>query len=270
MENFQIFFILASFLFGTAIGSFLNVVILRLPQNESLNGRSHCPHCHHILSSPDLLPLFSFLFLLGKCRHCGKKISPRYFIIELLTGLLFALSWWLLQPFNLPGFILLLKGFFIVSTLVAVFVIDLEHYLILDSVVFPALATVTILNFILDLSAGKFIFSLQGNFLNGLVAAALAALPFFAIWKVSRGRWMGFGDVKLALFLGASLGLAGVFVALMLAILLGGAISTILLVFSQKTLKSRLPFGTFLSLGGVVALFYGEKLFSWYLSFLGF
>ena len=266
--NLLISFII--FLFGSCIGSFLNVVILRLPENQKLTGRSRCPNCLNTLRPLELVPLFSYLFLLGKCRHCSYKISARYFIIELVTGALFVMSWWLIQPQNFFGSTLLIKDVFIISVLLAVFVIDLEHYIILDSIVFSAAFTVLVLNLILNLSARQPIFNIHSYFLSAIVGAAAAPLPFFLIWFFSKGRWMGFGDVKLAIFLGAALGWPLAAVGLMIAVFLGGIVSVALLMLTDKSLKSQLPFGTFLALGSVVTIFYGQTLLHWYLAILGF
>ena len=126
------------------------------------------------------------------------------------------------------------------------------------------------LNLFLDILGHINILNLHSNFIGGSVAASCASLPFFGIWYFSSGKWMGFGDVKLALLLGVFLGFPNIFVGLMLAILSGGFLSIFLLTLTNKTLKSRLPFGTFLSFGSILALFYGDKLLTWYLSILGF
>jgi len=258
------------FIFGSLIGSFLNVVILRLPKGEKLTGRSHCPNCGHELSPLELLPIFSFLFLKGKCSSCSVKISWRYFIIEVITGLLFALSWWLLKPETGLEFVILFRNLFVISALIVVFVVDLEHYLILDSVTFFSLAVVVLLNIVIDLTSNTKLLSLHGHLLGGIIGAILAALPFYLLWFVSKGRWMGFGDVKLALLLGAIFGSPVVFVNLILAVFLGTLASVFLLALKSKTLKSQIPFGTFLSLAAVVTLYWGERLLRWYLSLLGF
>ncbi len=270
MESLQGLLMVMGFIFGSIFGSFLNVVILRLPEEKKLTGRSYCPNCKHNLGFLDLFPILSFLFLLGQCRYCSHKISPRYFIIEVITGVLFLWSVWVVNPVNLFGFILLLKYFLVVAALLTVFVIDLEHFLILDSIVFSSLGIAMALNLVLDILSHQAIFSLHHFFVGGLIAAICASAPFFAIWYFSEGKWMGFGDVKLALLLGAFLGFPNIFVGLMLAILSGGVLSVFLLTLTNKTLKSRLPFGTFLSFGSVLALFYGDKLLTWYLSILGF
>ncbi len=268
MEIYQTFFTLASFVFGAVVGSFLNVVILRLPQEQSLNGRSHCMRCGHNLGPLDLVPILSYLFLRAKCRYCKNKISPRYFFVETFCGILFALAFYHIHPADLAGLLGLIKIFSILSILVIVFVIDLEHFLILDSVIFPAAVWLSTLNLFSDiLSRTNF---LKGNFLEGLLTGVGAALPFFCLWFFSRGRWMGFGDVKLALFLGLALGWPLTGVGIFLAFIIGGLVSFILLIFAKKSLKTHLPLGTFLALGSIFALFYGDQALKWYLSFLGF
>lgn len=258
------------FLYGSLIGSFLNVVILRLPEEQKLTGRSHCPKCNHVLGALDLIPLLSWLFLLGKCRYCKTKISPRYFIIEFIMGALFLFSWLYLSPVTLLGYLLLIKYLIVISILLAVFVIDLEHFIILDSIIFPGMAVISILNLTLDVFGKMPVLSLNGNFVGGVLAALACCLPFFTIWYFSKGKWMGFGDVKLALFLGVSLGWPFIFVGLMLGVLIGGLVSIILLLATSKTMKSQIPFGTFLSFGTLIAMFYGYRILEWYLSILGF
>jgi prepilin signal peptidase PulO-like enzyme (type II secretory pathway) len=261
---------LLSFIFGTIIGSFLNVVIWRLPQGKNLNGRSHCPSCDHILGVLDLVPLLSFIFLRGRCHWCGSKISWRYFILEFATGLLFALAWFYIQPTDLISGLLLFKDWLTVSALVVVFMVDLEHMIILDQVIFPVSIVVFILNLTLDLSQHLQILSLQSHTTSGFIGAVALFLLFLAVWFFSSGKWMGFGDVKLVVLLGLVAGWPQAAVLLMLAVLTGGVVSIFLLLFSGKNLKSQIPFGTFLAFGTVLALFYGEKLLSWYLAILGF
>ncbi len=237
---------------------------------EKISGRSHCAHCRHELNAGDLIPLVSYLALMGKCRYCGRAISPRYFIIELATGFLFALSWRVIDPNSLAAYFHAGFAAFVLAVLITVFVIDLEHYLILDEIIFPAALAVTLANIVTDILARQPVFSWHSHFVLGLGAALAAALPFFALWFFSHGKWMGFGDVKLMLFLGPALGWPGVFIALFISFILGGALAAILLAVGAKGLKSRLPFGTFLALGSAATLLYGEKLFHWYLGLLGF
>ncbi len=258
------------FFFGAIIGSFLNVVILRLPEGEKLSGRSHCPNCRHQLGSLELIPLFSFLFLGGKCLSCKRPISPRYFVVEAVTGLLFAAAWHQVSPATPMALFVLFSDFFVLSVLVIVFAVDFEHFIILDSVTFLSLAVVTILNAGLDVMGHNPVLTFHSHLAIGLVGAVLGALPFFLLWFFSKGRWMGFGDVKLGLLLGAVFGWQLFAVCFMLAIFLGTMVSIFLLLGKSKTLKSRVPFGTFLSVAAVITLFYGPQLLRWYLSYVGF
>jgi prepilin signal peptidase PulO-like enzyme (type II secretory pathway) len=258
------------FFFGACVGSFLNVVILRLPKDEKLTGRSHCPNCMHILSAGELVPLFSFFLLGGKCKSCRSKISWRYFVIELATALLFLITWLIQQPHELLGFLFLLKSLIFVSTLIIVFVIDLEYLLIFDQVLIGAGALLLVFNIALDIFSHQAMFSIYSQAFGGLIAGVVFSAAFFLLWLFSKGRWMGFGDVKFMLFLGIVLGWPGTLVCWLLAFVLGTLYAIPLLVSGKKNLESRLSFGTFLSLAGLIALYWGEAIFRWYLSFLGF
>jgi leader peptidase (prepilin peptidase) / N-methyltransferase len=262
---------IAAFCFGTLIGSFLNVVIWRLPRSAGLGGRSQCPHCHAALGPANLVPLLSYAAQRGRCAQCGARISPRYPLIEAATGLLFAAAAvYVLAGGGSPAsYLELARWLFIITVLITVFVIDLEHYLILDIVVFPAVGTILILNIVLDLAARQPLWSLGSHTVTGILAAALGAGFFYLLWLVSRGRWMGFGDVKLNLFLGLALGLPGMAVALFLAFMLGAVVGVGLIALRLKKLQSQVPFGTFLSTGALLVLFYGPSLWSWYARLVG-
>lgn len=263
------FFLIYFFLFGIIVGSFLNVVILRLPNEESLLGRSHCQNCKKMLSVFELVPIFGFLFLGGKCKNCKKKISWRYFLVELTTGVLFAFSWFYFQPQDFLGYLILAKVMFSTCLFLIIFIIDLEHFLILDSVIFFGIALTSVLNLALDIKLSLFFSVFGSNFLGGIFSAILMSAPFCALWYFSNEKALGFGDVKLALLLGIVFGWPLVFVNVFLAIMLGGLVSAWLLVFGGKNLKSHVPFGTFLSIAGICTLFWGEKFLVWYLAFLG-
>lgn len=254
------------FVFGAAIGSFLNVVILRLPNEQTLAGRSKCPNCGKVLSFWELWPLVSFIWLKGKCAGCGKKISWRYPAVEAVAALFFLFAWWQINPQALTEWVLVLELWVLAAFCIAVFIIDFEHYLILDSVVFPLAGIFILINFFLDLLYRHSSFSIS---LSGFVGALIGVLPFYLIWKLSKGRLMGFGDVKLMLPLGLVLGWPKVLVALFLAVFLGSIVGIALLMADKKTLKSPLPFGCFLALGALVAQVYGQNIISWYLRILG-
>jgi leader peptidase (prepilin peptidase)/N-methyltransferase len=190
--------------------------------------------------------------------------------VEAVTGFLFAAAFICLNPLGVVSAVLLLKFWIILAALVVIFVVDLEHFLILDSVIFPAAGAVLVLNIALDYFSKIGILSMRGNFVSGLIAAAVLWLLFYLVWRISSGKWLGFGDVKLAILLGLVLGWPLILVGFMLAVLLGGVVSVFLLVFGGKNLKSQIPFGTFLAVGTILALFYGDKLLHWYLAILGF
>ena len=258
-------FLIISFIFGTLIGSFLNVLILRLPEGESILGRSHCPRCGHNLRAWELIPVFSFIFLRGKCRSCKNLISVRYPLIEIITGFLFAACFFVVNPSSYFEILFLLELWFLVGLSIVVFVVDLEHFLILDSVVFTSLA----IAFAFQLAAINQSASPFTYLLLVVVGALAGALPFYLIWFFSRGRFMGFGDVKLMLPLGVLLSWPNVWVAEFLAIILGSIVGVFLLVVGEKNLKSRLPFGCFLVVGAIIVKIWGNEILAWYLAFLG-
>lgn len=259
------------FYFGSIMGSFLNVVSLRLPKGEGLSGRSHCTACGHTLSWLDLFPLFSYLLFRGRCRYCQKTFSNRYFLFEFLAGLLFVLAFWQIGPQGLPGYLLLLKAWAVVSALLVVFAIDLEHFLIFDSVLVAAGLPVVVLNLGLDFLSHRFLrLELASLTFGGLFAGGAFAGVFYLLWYFSRGRWIGFGDVKLMFFLGLALGWPNTAAAWLLAYFLGTAYALPLLIMRKKQLSSRLPFGCFLAPAALIAMFYGASLVSWYLRLLGY
>lgn len=264
------FNILASLVFGTVIGSFLNVVIWRMPRNVSLGGRSHCPNCKNQLSPIELFPLLSYLSTGGKCRQCKKPISARYPAIEALTGLLFVIAWLIIEPsLAHPETILLFaKALVVVSAAIVIFVIDFEHFLILDRVLLVVGLMVLVLNLSLDLSMAH---TLSNSLvISGLLGGLGAGLLFFIVWFASKGKWMGFGDVKLVTLLGFIFGYAQMGILLLLSFWLGLVVSIILLVSRKANMSSKLPFGTFLSAATIIILFYGQPLLSWYLRLIGF
>ena len=242
------------FLFGLIVGSFLNCVIYRLEHKQSfLKGRSFCPHCQHTLSWQDLIPVFSFLFLRGKCRYCNKKISIQYPLVEIATGLLFLL---IFTFFNNLFFVCFL--FLISSFLIVIFVYDLKHFIIPDKVVFPAIAVALVFNF-------QFLIFNQFSIFNSLILSAVGASAFFLfIVLVSRGKWMGVGDIKLAFLMGLLLSFPHILVALFFSFLIGAIIGIGLILVKRKTMKSEVPFGPFLVIGTFIALFFGEIIINWY------
>ena len=241
------------FLLGLIAGSFLNCVVYRMENNQGfLTGRSFCPQCKHVLAWYDLIPLFSFLWLSGKCHYCRKKISWQYPLVELATGFLFFLM------FRHFGFgIDLVFGFLISAFLVVIFVYDLKHYLIPDKIIYPAIGVALVYNL--------------WRFDLGVFGAAFGAAAFFLfIVLISRGRWMGIGDIKLAFFMGFVLGWPNILVALFFAFFSGAIIGVGLILAERKSFKSEVPFGPFLVAGTMAAMFYGRDFINWYVQSIYF
>lgn len=245
------------FVFGLAIGSFLNAVIYRLEKAESaLRGRSYCPRCKHTLAWHDLVPLVSFLLLQGRCRYCKQHISLQYPLVELATGLLFVALFYF-GPENLIELSFTLA---MGAMLVAVFVYDLKHFLIPDILVYFATGLTALWRIFEFLEFGIFVPLFQA-----VLAGMGASLFFFIIYALSKGRAMGFGDVKLAFLLGLFLGWPSLLVALFFAFSLGAVSGLALIVFKKKGLKSEVPFAPFLIMGTAIAFFFGSKILDWYL-----
>ncbi|MDE2312087.1 MAG: prepilin peptidase [Patescibacteria group bacterium] len=264
------FLTLVFFCFGAIFGSFLNVVILRLPRDEKLGGRSHCPHCGSTLTARDLWPIVSFIFLRGRCRHCAGRISPRYALVEIINGLLFVWVGLVLFHPQIASIVLCVRALLVTEILVVVFAIDYEHYLILDSVLLFGLVSVLCLNLLGDWALRIFPLSWSSLSAGGLIGALTSPLPFLLAWLwPPRGQWMGFGDVKLSVFLGLALGWPGWLVGFLLSVFLGGASGLVMLFFKKKTLKSQIPFGTFLAIGSFAAMFYAPQIINWYLGLVG-
>src|SRR3989344_282688 len=254
------------FAIGLCIGSFLNCVIYRLEKGESfVKGRSYCPHCKHSLMWLDLVPVFSFLFLRGKCRYCKGKISAQYPIIEIVTGLAFLL----IANFQLPitnvgGLVNLIFLLYMSSSLIVIFVYDVKFYLIPDKVLFPTVGIAFVFRLVASFFIGNWVLGL-GNY---VLAALISSGFFLAIYLISRGAWMGFGDVKLAVLMGLVLGFPNILAALFLAFFFGAIIGIGAIFLQKKGLKSEIPFGPFLIVGTFMAMFFGGQIINWYLQFL--
>ncbi len=253
----MIVLIVSSSLFGLIVGSFLNVLIIRLPQGKSPTGRSHCPYCMRLVRWYDLVPILSFLILRGRCRFCKHALSWQYPLIELFTGIIFMLSAIAVQPLASHPALLsltLLRNWIVSGVLIFTAMVDLKHQIIFDAPLgFAAIAV-----FALNLYLG-----------NGLwlgILAGIIGISFFGLQYVfSRGQWIGGGDIVLGGFLGLALSFPNIFVALALAYLMGTAIVLPLLAVKKYQWKSRIAFGAFLSCAGIITLLWGDHLRAWYL-----
>lgn len=238
------------FLLGLLIGSFLNVVILRLNTGRSVvHGGSKCARCDRALRWYELVPVFSFLALRGKCRTCRLEVSFQYPIVELITAIVFVL---LYGHIVIPGLYMLSAwitfGFALVvaSLLIVITVYDLRHKIIPDVIVYPLI----LLSFISVIWRGAMVpgFAVGAALFQGVVVA----LPFFLLWYFSKGKLMGFGDVKLMLAIGWLVGLVQGISVLLLSFWIGGIVGLFLIGFTRRYgMKSEVPFGPFL----IVALF---------------
>jgi len=270
------------FLFGLMLGSFLNCVVYRLEKNKSFaKGRSFCPKCSHVLQWHDLVPVLSFVLLGGKCRYCGKPISWQYPLVEVSTGIILILNFkfLILNEFLILNFKFLITAVyltFLAACLIVIFAYDLKTFFIPDKVVYPAIGLVLLYSFFkisnFDIwnlfGIWNLEFGIFRPFFVKILSGLAAASFFFSIWALSRGKWMGFGDVKLAFLIGLAVSWPNILLALFFSFLIGAIIGIGLIVFKQKKLKSEVPFGPFLVSGALIALFWGQAIINWYVGLL--
>src|SRR3989344_4699898 len=263
------------FIVGAIFGSFFNVLIDRLPHNENpFKGRSHCDFCKKKLAWFDLIPVISFVWLRGRCGYCHKKLSWQYPLIELASGFLFVIiAGYIFSEIPLfagesvkcqvssvrclVNYFSLLLTF---SSFLVIFVADLKYQIIPDELV-------------LSSGMGALLYQLTmyaGNLpqLGYVLLAGLGACLFFClIYFVTKGKGIGFGDVKLVFVLGLFLGVTGVIVGLYVAFLTGAAVSSILVLSHRKKWKTRIAFAPFLLVGAVTSFFFGQQFIYWYAAF---
>ena len=269
--------IIVFILLGTAVGSFLNVCIDRLPARKSvIRPPSYCDVCQRRLALKDLIPVFSFIWLRRRCRSCGALIPWRVFWVEIGTGILFGFIYWYFMVYPAsPEAVQFVVTIFYSCVFIIIFSIDLKHQLILNRIVYP----VAVVALVLDISlhqpgliesapgafqsmpdvAARTVVGITGG-VTGFVLLLIPALVF-------RGG-MGWGDVKMAGLIGLVVGFPLVFTALFITIIAGGLTAVALLLLRLKGRKEGIPFGPFLSLGVLVTLFWGPTLYDWYLQLL--
>lgn len=247
---------LLSFVFGAFIGSFLNVLIDRLSTGRGfIAGRSYCEHCKRTLKAQDLVPLISFLLLKGRCRYCHTKIPFRLFVVELTCGMVAVLLYLGFLGGIWGGLEAVLLGI-ILFCFLGIFVADIVYGIIPDHLVG-----------VMGFFSLFFIYVNGLSFTNHLISAFATFAFFFLLFVVTRGRGMGFGDVKLSFVLGFLLGFPQIIVALYVAFLTGAAISMILVIWRKlRFFGGTIPFGPFLIGGTIIALFWGERLLSMFVS----
>lgn len=248
------------FVLGICLGSFFGVVLYRLRVGGSaLKGRSVCDHCRGKIAWYDNLPLLSFLWLGGKCRSCRRPINPEYPLTELIIGIEFVWVYWLLKiNFNFfnwiegwYSFALLAYWLILFSGVIAIAIYDLKYQLIPDQILLP----LTVVAFLRLFVSHQWM----------VVPAAFGSMAFLGLlYLITRGKGMGWGDVKLGFLMGLVLGWPQIVTAYFLAFLTGAVVGVILIVVKHKNLKTKIAFGPFLTLGLVVAKLWGGSIWQWY------
>jgi len=276
------FYIFSSsiFLFGLAVGSFVNCLVWRLHSGQSLFGRSACPACGQKIAWHDNLPLVSFIFLRGRCRRCHGQISWQYPLVEIFFGVLFVFAWLynladIFGPAGIVGlmkltgdpiwlkardlWLILARDFSFLAALAVIFLYDWRWQLIPDAVALPAAGLVGALNLFLD-------FHWKNILISGIIGAGFFLVQFL----VSRGRWIGGGDIRVGLLLGLGLGWPLILIALLLAYVGGALMAGLLLVSGRKKLGAQLPLAVFLAPAAAFTLFFGSAVAAWYLALIGY
>jgi len=277
MDFFEILRITGILIGGLFVGSFVNCVIWRLHSEESfVTGRSYCPRCRHKLSPKDLVPIFSFLALGGKCRYCKTGISWQYPIVEITSAILGLIVAYIFAPgFIMIGFInstmaLVLAYYWaITAVLEIIFVSDLLWYVIPDGAVVFGAGLAVVAQIFSALSPLNSVFIAGGHTFGDVFLTGAGASFFFgALVLLSRGKWMGLGDVKYMFLMGLVLGFPEILFGLFVAFLSGAAIGVFLIGTGRKKLSSQIPFGPFLAAGTLVAILFSQAALNWYVSII--
>ena len=272
MEFVTAYFATLIFILGLTIGSFLNVCIYRIPAGQSIiKPPSHCKTCNNQLSSLDLVPVFSWLFLRGKCRYCSAKVSPRYAVVELLTGILF-LAFFLRFGIGMTELPSLIAGLTLTAILITISFIDFDHLIIPNGLVI--IATVAgVMTILLNVFLGFKFFLAQEwwEHLLGVVPGVAAMLLMMVLGAlIYRKEALGMGDVKLFIPIGLFLGWKLTIAALLIAIIAGGIVGIVLMITRKADKRGEMPFGPFIATGAIITMLASDKVFlvvNWYLSF---
>lgn len=252
-------------LFGIAVGSFINVVVFRSETNETLLGRSKCRTCQKPILPKDLIPVLSYFALKGRCRSCSAVIEWQYPVVEIVMGVLFGVLYARAAMFyNVPSFVesnewmlLFLRDAVMSVFLLIIFVYDLRFSYILDRFSIPAMIIALGCNALLGAPMVSIL-------LGGLMIGGFFAFQFL----ISKGAWIGGGDIRMGLLMGFYLGISQGLLALFIAYVLGSIVGVILILSRKRKLDSQVPFGTFLSAATLVALLFGNDILGWYLGLL--
>ncbi len=259
--------VIVLFFIGLAVGSFLNVVVLRHEKDEKITGRSHCMSCGRQLTWKELFPLFSYLFQWGKCKWCGAKLSLQYPLVELVTSIVFVLVYYHVlygETFTFFNIAILILHLIVWSLFIVITMYDFHTKLIPDefsyTLAFTAFVTIFINN-------SGFVLPVFWHVLAG----PILFLPFYILWKISDGRWLGLGDGKLALGIGWFLGLSLGATALLFSFWVGAGVSLLIIAWQKiagknkedkLTLKSEVPFGPFMIFGTLLVYVFQINMFA--------
>lgn len=260
MEGIPVFLVYALiFVFGAVIGSFISCYVWRANNNLRLvMGRSQCVHCGRQLKWWENIPIFSFFVLAGKCRVCNKKIPFHYLLIEFFTGVLFVFIYWTDFRHFQTGIWSLVQDLFFLAVLIMIFVGDLIYKTIWPELVWVGAVIGFLINVIeKSISIEKM-----------LIGFVVGCLFFLIQYLISRGHWIGGGDVRLGAMMGIWLGFPNVLVAIMLAYILGALLSIFLLIFKKKNWNDALPLGPFLAIATIFALNHGSQVVEWFINLL--
>jgi prepilin signal peptidase PulO-like enzyme (type II secretory pathway) len=258
MNIINIIILFTIFFIGASVGSFLNVVVLRNKKNEKIIGRknrSYCPSCHGDIRFFDLIPIFSFIFLKGRCRHCRYKIPISYFLIEIITGTIFLFIFlynYYITKLDENLIIITLFHYTIASFAIIIFLYDLWYGEILDKFSITLLIIVLLFEFIF----------FRADIFEFLIASFIGFVFFGIQFFISKGKWIGGGDLRLGAIMGAILGY-NIFIALFLSYFIASiyALPAIYKKYIKKEkIKSEIPFGPFLILGTFITIYLGDKI----------
>ena len=249
------------FVYGLLVGSFLNAWVWRLHTHRKVSkGRSMCPHCKTPLRWYELIPVFSWLALRGKCRTCHKPISWQYPAVELANAAVWVSLFLFLNPANILEWVSFLAWLALASLLLAALVYDAKWMLLPDAFMVPAVVVALVIAVVSAVGMGSL-----SELIARLVAAILFGGIFFLIWFISKGSWIGDGDIWLAAIMGLVLTGVQLVVAIFVAFNLGAIVGLVLIAIHKKNRKSMIAFGPFLIIGLFAGFFFGEALLNWYL-----
>ncbi|HNZ86089.1 MAG TPA: prepilin peptidase [bacterium] len=256
-------FYILFFILGAVFGSFLDCLIYRINEEKSILNRSYCLNCKKTLGILDLIPVFSYIVLLGKCRYCKSKIQFENFFVEVILGILFSFGYWFffVSGLWLHGQLIISFIFYLILVFILsfIFIYDLKYYLIVDFIVYLGIVLSIIFNLIM-----------KNNILNIFYGIVLGVIFFGIQYVISKGKWLGSGDILLGVFMGALLGFKITIVALLITYFSGAIIGIFLLLSKSKKEKTKLkiPLGPFISFAMFISFLFGEQLLNWYINLL--